>query len=87
LLNVFVQLANKRRFKQKKIIILDVIHGPDFYLKHDHSETGFCLLQVGLAQLGPIYGASYFLRTAATTPIGFIKPIILVQCLAKQGLY
>jgi hypothetical protein len=34
---------------------LDIIHSPFFYLKHDVSETTFCLrLQVETAQLGTI---------------------------------
>jgi hypothetical protein len=41
------------------ITILDIIHRPVFYLKHDVSETGFCLhLRVELTQLGPIDTAS-----------------------------
>jgi hypothetical protein len=35
------------------ITILDIIYRPVFYLKHDVSETGFCLrLQVKPIQLG-----------------------------------
>jgi hypothetical protein len=45
------------------------------YLKHDISETGFCLrVQVELTQLDAIDRASLCLRTPATTPIRFIKP-------------
>jgi hypothetical protein len=37
------------------IIILDIIHRPVFYLKHDVSETGFGLrLQVEPTQMGPM---------------------------------
>jgi hypothetical protein len=37
------------------IRILDIIHRPFFYLKHDVSETGFCLrLQVISIQFVPI---------------------------------
>jgi hypothetical protein len=43
-------------------------------LKHYVSETGFCLhLQVEPTQVGPVDRASLYLRTQATTPIGFIK--------------
>jgi hypothetical protein len=35
------------------ITILDIIHRPGFYLKHDVSEAGFCLrLQVEPTRLG-----------------------------------
>jgi hypothetical protein len=45
------------------------------YLKHDVSDTGFCLLlQVEPTQLGPIDRASLFVQTLATTTTGFIKP-------------
>jgi hypothetical protein len=48
------------------IIILDIIHRPVFYLKHDVSETGFCLrLQGEPAQFGPINRASLCLLTLA----------------------
>jgi hypothetical protein len=34
---------------------MDIIHRPVFYLKHNVSETGFCLrLQVDPTQMGPI---------------------------------
>jgi hypothetical protein len=57
------------------VTILDVIHHPVFYLKHNFSEIGFChRLQMGPTQLGPIDTASPCLRTPATTPTGFIKP-------------
>jgi hypothetical protein len=36
------------------ITILDIVHPPVFYLKHDVSEAGFCLLQVEPAQMGPL---------------------------------
>jgi hypothetical protein len=37
------------------ITILDIIHRPAFYLKHDVSETEWCIrLQVKSTQLGPI---------------------------------
>jgi hypothetical protein len=32
-----------QRYINITIIILDIIHRPAFYLKHDRSETGFCL--------------------------------------------
>jgi hypothetical protein len=39
--------------------MLDIIHRPDFYLKHKASETGFCLrLQIEPTQLCPIDSAS-----------------------------
>jgi hypothetical protein len=45
------------------ITILEIIHRPVFYLKHDVSETGFCLsLQVNTTQLGSIDTASLCLR-------------------------
>jgi hypothetical protein len=36
------------------IAILDIIHRPVFYLKHDVSESGFWILQVEPTQMGPI---------------------------------
>jgi hypothetical protein len=45
------------------ITILDIIHRPFFYLKHDVWETGFCLrLQVERTQLGQIDRASFWGR-------------------------
>jgi hypothetical protein len=38
---------------------MDIIHRPVIYLKHDISDTGFCLhLQVEPTQLRPIYRTS-----------------------------
>jgi hypothetical protein len=38
------------------IMFLDIIHRPAFILKHNVSETGFCLrLQVKSTQLVPIF--------------------------------
>jgi hypothetical protein len=46
------------------IKILTIVHHPNFYLKHDFSETGFCLsIQVELTQLGPTDRASFCFRT------------------------
>jgi hypothetical protein len=43
---------------------LDIIHRPAFYLKHDVSETGFCLrLPVEPTQLDPVQVASLFPET------------------------
>jgi hypothetical protein len=37
------------------VTILDIIHRPVFYIKHDVSDTGFCLrLQAKPTQMGPI---------------------------------
>jgi hypothetical protein len=48
-----------RRYINITITILDIIDRPAFYLKHNVSETGFCLrLQVKPTQLGPIDTAS-----------------------------
>jgi hypothetical protein len=45
------------------IRILDIIHCPFSYLKHDVSETGFCLhLQVQHTEMGPIDGERIRLR-------------------------
>jgi hypothetical protein len=42
---------------------MDIIHCPVFYLKHDVSETEFCLrLHVEYTQLGPTDRASICLR-------------------------
>jgi hypothetical protein len=50
------------------VTTLDVIHRPVFYLKHDVSETGFCLrLLVEPPQLGPIDRANLCLRTSCFT--------------------
>jgi hypothetical protein len=49
------------------ITILDVIHRPVFYLKHDVSETEFCLcLQVRTTEIGRIEKAELCLRTTST---------------------
>jgi hypothetical protein len=38
-----------------RITILDIIHYPVFYLKHNFSETGFCFrIEVESTNLGPI---------------------------------
>jgi hypothetical protein len=50
------------------ITILDIIHSPAFYLKHEFSETEFCLLfQVEPIQMGQIERACSCLRTLATS--------------------
>jgi hypothetical protein len=47
-----------KMFKNKTNTILDIIHRPVFHLKHNVSETGFCLhLPVEPMRLGPIDGA------------------------------
>jgi hypothetical protein len=57
------------------ITILNIIQPPVFCLKHDVSDTEFCLsLQVEAIQLWPIDEASLCLRTQATTPIVFTMP-------------
>jgi hypothetical protein len=49
------------------ITILDVIQRPVFYLKHDVSETEFCLrLQAEPTLLGPIDRASLAAETNST---------------------
>jgi hypothetical protein len=49
------------------IIILEIVHPSVVYLKHDVSETGFCLrLEVIPTQLSPIDRASIW--TSAPTP-------------------
>jgi hypothetical protein len=54
----------RRRINIRVNIILSVIHRPVFYLKHDVSETGFCLrLQVIRTQLSPFDVYRYHLRT------------------------
>jgi hypothetical protein len=40
------------------VTIPDIIHRSTLYLKHNVSETGFCLLEVEHTQLGPVDGAS-----------------------------
>jgi hypothetical protein len=60
-------------FKSKKemlsIIILHIVYRPVFYLKHDVSETWFCLrLEMVWTQLSPIGRDSLSLRTSAPTP-------------------
>jgi hypothetical protein len=48
------------------INILDIIHSPVFYLKHNISKTGFCSrLHVKPTQLDSIDRASPYLRTPA----------------------
>jgi hypothetical protein len=52
------------------ITILDIIHRPVFYLKHNVSETPFCLrLQVENNQVHPTDRVSLCLRTLATTAL------------------
>jgi hypothetical protein len=54
------------------IAILDIIHRPVFHLKHNVSETGFCLrIQVEHTQLGLIDRPSVCLQTQAATSTGF----------------
>jgi hypothetical protein len=51
--------ARKVLYITLTINILDIIHGSVLYLKHNVSETGFCLLlQVEPSQLSPIDRAS-----------------------------
>jgi hypothetical protein len=46
------------------IAILDIVHRPVTYLKHDISETGFCVrLQVEASKLGLIERDSLCVRT------------------------
>jgi hypothetical protein len=57
-----------RRYINITIRILDIIHRPVLYLKHDVSETGFCLrLQVEITQVGPIERASLCLCAGTQT--------------------
>jgi hypothetical protein len=50
------------------ITILDIIHRPVFYLKHDVSETEICLrLQMEPSQLDPIDRASLSLSLSLRT--------------------
>jgi hypothetical protein len=59
------------------ITVLDIIH-PVFYLKLGVSETGFCVrLEAEPTRVGPIDVASLCHWTAATMPIGFMKPMRL----------
>jgi hypothetical protein len=52
-----------------------IIHRRVFHLKHSVMQIGFCLsLQVEPTHMGSIDGASLCVRTAATTPVGFIEP-------------
>jgi hypothetical protein len=53
--------------------ILDIIHPPAFYLRHDVSETGFYLrLQVEPTKEGSLGSA------------GFMNPIGVVSCLETE---
>jgi hypothetical protein len=55
MLNILIKI-NVKHIIKRTITILHIIRHPVFYLKHDVSETGFCLrLEVVLTQLGPIY--------------------------------
>jgi hypothetical protein len=57
------------------IIFLDIIHRPFYLLKHNISETGFCLhVEVKPTQLGPVNRASPYLRTPAPTQVRVCKP-------------
>jgi hypothetical protein len=66
--SVYTKQARSKRlwrwYININIMFLDITHRPVFVLKHNVSETGFCLrLQVKPAQLGPIDRASPYLRT------------------------
>jgi hypothetical protein len=53
---------------QSNIMLLDSIHRPVYFSKHNISETGFCLrLQVEPIQLVTIDRASPYLRTEIGT--------------------
>jgi hypothetical protein len=52
-----------------KYYVSDITHRPVCISKHNASEAGLCLrLHVKLTQLGPIDGASPYLRTPVPTP-------------------
>jgi hypothetical protein len=53
------------------IKILDIIHRPVFYLEHNVSETGFCLLlQAEPTYLGPIDGAGLYIISGPESETG-----------------
>jgi hypothetical protein len=53
------------------LTVLDIIHHPVFYLKHDVSETGSCLhLQVEPTQVRPVNRASLRMRQRQTPSVG-----------------
>jgi hypothetical protein len=57
------------------IMYLDIIQRPVYISKLNVSETGFCLrFQVKPTQLSPIYRASPYLRTPASTQDRVYKP-------------
>jgi hypothetical protein len=69
-LSHFYQITVSKLYPIITITVLGIIHRPIFYLKHDISETEFCLcLQVEPTQLGPINRASC-LWAPATIPKG-----------------
>jgi hypothetical protein len=56
-----------RRHIHITVIVLNIIHRPAFYLKHDVSESAFYLrLQVEHTQIGAIHTASVSIRLALT---------------------
>jgi hypothetical protein len=64
-----MQIENVRTHQFITITILDIIHRPDFYLKHNVSETGFCFsLQIEPTQLDPLDRASLCLARPILDP-------------------
>jgi hypothetical protein len=69
------------------ITVLDIIHHPVFYLKHDVLETGLCLcLQAEPSQLNPIDRPSLHLRVEDYNYIQFCRLIVIQQLLFLQVL-
>jgi hypothetical protein len=60
---------------------------PCFYLKHNISETGFCLrLQVEPTELGPIDRTSPYLRTPAPTQESETELFVVTFCMCLISL-
>jgi hypothetical protein len=63
-----ITTTNSLTVQDCTITILDIVHRPVFYLKHEVSETGFCLrLPEEPTNLGPIVTASLCMLTASQT--------------------
>jgi hypothetical protein len=64
---------------------LDIIHRPALYLKHDISETGFCLrLQVETTQMGPIQ-RSIFSECSVLVFVSVHTETCSIYCSLERG--
>jgi hypothetical protein len=75
LLRILLDLVLEFIFIYTNIMFLDIIHRIVFILKHNVSETGFCLrIHLKSIQLGTIGRASPYFGTPVPTPDTVYKP-------------